>query len=138
MAFVYRFKDKKTQEIIYVGRTGRTLETRMKEHFGERGHLSRECYDSVGRIEYIPMATKNNAILAEVYFINKYKPRFNKQDKGDEELTLDLEDIFEEWQLYCIMNKEEVYRSSFNLIEIIFCVYIAYCTLLTLIAMFFR
>ena len=33
MAYVYRFLDYRTKDIIYVGKTKRPLETRMYEHF---------------------------------------------------------------------------------------------------------
>ena len=41
MYYVYRFLDK-DNEIIYVGKTY-NLETRLKTHFGKKGHLPEEC-----------------------------------------------------------------------------------------------
>ena len=42
MAYVYRFLDSKG-DIIYVGKTV-NIDLRMQQHFGDKGHLSKECY----------------------------------------------------------------------------------------------
>ena len=67
MAYVYRFLDYRTKDIIYVGKTKRPLETRMNEHFHNGWHLPSKCYSSVGRIEYITCKTEADAILVENY-----------------------------------------------------------------------
>ena len=40
----------------------------------------------------------------EVYYINKYKPKFNKQDKRLDQLTLILEE--KEWKTYEVLKKQ--------------------------------
>ena len=40
----------------------------------------------------------------EVYYINKYKPKYNKQDKRLDQLTLVLEE--KEWKTYEILKKQ--------------------------------
>ena len=52
----------------------------------------------MAKIEYIHWKTKSDAQIMEVYFINKYKPKFNKQDKRLDNLTIQLEE--KEWKLY--------------------------------------
>lgn len=100
MAYVYRFKNTKG-EIIYVGYTGQTLERRMQQHW-EKGHLPRECYNQVSKIEYMKYKTKADAMIMETYFINKFKPIYNKQNKQMDSITIQL-NIDEKWKLYKIL-----------------------------------
>lgn len=81
MAYVYRFKHYLTNEIIYIGKTNRNIKSRINEHFSKKGHLSRKCYKSVGKIEYIEVKSDADARLVELYLINKYKPKYNKDGK---------------------------------------------------------
>ena len=74
MAYTYRFKDK-YDNTIYVGYTGQTMAQRMNQHFN-KGHLPKECYREVAKIECIKWATKSDAQIMEVYYINKYKPKY--------------------------------------------------------------
>lgn len=105
MAYVYRFISR--GEIIYVGYTGQTMEQRMSQHFGGKGHLSQECYKTVEVIEYMPLKTKSDAIIFETYLINKYKPKFNKQSKKNDAITLNI-DIEEKWKLYKVVRRLNV------------------------------
>lgn len=76
---------------------------RMNQHF-TKGHLPKECYSSVVKIEYIKWKTKSDAQVMEVYYINKYKPRFNKQDKRSDALTIQLEE--KDWKTYQVLKKQ--------------------------------
>ena len=96
MAYTYRFKDR-YDNTIYVGYTGQTMAQRMGQHF-TKGHLPKKAYKEVAKIEYIHWKTKSDAQIMEVYFINKYKPKYNKQDKRLDNLTLKLDE--KEWKLY--------------------------------------
>ena len=40
----------------------------------------------------------------EVYYINKYKPKFNKQDKRLDQLTLVLDE--KEWKTYEVLKRQ--------------------------------
>jgi excinuclease UvrABC nuclease subunit len=102
MAYTYRFKDK-YDNTIYVGYTGQTMAQRMNQHF-TKGHLPKECYRSVCVIEYIKWKTKSDAKVMEVFFINKYKTKFNKLKKKTDELTIDLGE--ENWKVYQILKKQ--------------------------------
>lgn len=109
MAYIYRFKDVKNN-IIYVGKTCRKLDDRMGEHFGGKGHLPKECYSSVAKIEYMAVKTDADALLVEVYLINKYRPIYNKQNKSNHiGQTINL-DVSENWKTYRIYkaNKEDI------------------------------
>lgn len=100
MAYVYRFLDT-AQNIIYVGKTI-NIDKRIKDHF-TRGHLPKECYDSVKAVEYIKVNTEADSLLVEQYFINKYHPKYNKQGKCKGEQTVKL-DIEEKWKRYKTLN----------------------------------
>ena len=76
---------------------------RMNQHF-TKGHLPKECYSSVAKIEYIKWKTKSDAQVMEVYYINKYKPKFNKQDKRSDTLTIQLEE--KDWKTYQVLKKQ--------------------------------
>ena len=102
MAYTYRFVDS-SGKVSYVGYTGQQMSERMNQHF-TKGHLPKECYSSVAKIEYIKWKTKSDAQVMEVYFINKYKPKFNKQDKRSDTLTIELEE--KEWKTYQVLKKQ--------------------------------
>ena len=59
VSYCYRFKDI-NNNIIYVGKTV-DMNKRMEQHFGGRGHLDKDCYKSVARIEYQKYNTETDA-----------------------------------------------------------------------------
>jgi excinuclease UvrABC nuclease subunit len=99
VAYTYRFLDKE-DNVIYVGYTGQTMPQRMNQHF-TKGHLPKECYYSTAKIEYIKWKTKCDAQVMEVYYINKYKPKFNKLNKKNDNLTIVLDE--KEWKTYQVL-----------------------------------
>ena len=101
MAYTYRFKDI-NNNVIYVGFTGQTMAERMNQHF-TKGHLSAECYKSVASIECMKFKTKSDAQVMEVYFINKYKPKYNKLNKKADTLTINLGE--EKWKVYQVLKQ---------------------------------
>lgn len=113
MAFVYRFKNSQ-EEVIYVGYTGQTLERRMQQHW-EKGHLPKECYNQVSKIEYMKYKTKADAMIMETYFINKYKPIYNKQNKQMDNITIQL-NVDEKWKLYRVLKPRNKIHPIENLI----------------------
>ena len=112
MAYTYRFKDI-YDNTIYIGYTGQKMSERMNQHF-TKGHLPKECYSNVAKIEYIKWKTKSDAQVMEVYFINKYKPKFNKQDKRSDALTIQLDE--KEWKTYQVLKKQV--EKSINTLEV--------------------
>lgn len=105
MYYVYRFLDK-SGDVIYVGRT-ENLKNRIKQHFSSSGHLSGECYDKVDVIEYTTFNTKPEMDIYEIYYINKWKPKYNTMDKHDVDMKLELNSV---WSVYWTENKEYVNR----------------------------
>ena len=101
MAYTYRFKDR-YGNVIYIGYTGQTMAQRMNQHF-TKGHLSSECYKNVYVIEYMKHRTKSDAQVWETYLINKYKPRYNKLNKKNDALTINLGE--EDWKVYQVLKQ---------------------------------
>ena len=105
MAYTYRFVDA-NENIIYVGYTGQSMAKRIGQHF-EKGHLPKKCYKSIAKIEYIKWETKSDAQVMEVYFINKYHPIYNKLDKQNDHLNIQVTDE-KEWEVYQVIKKPNI------------------------------
>lgn len=104
-SYVYRFIDE-NKKVIYVGKTN-NLDKRYVQHFNKNGHLPKECYRSVWKIEYIKVDSELNALLLETYYINKFRPKYNKLNKTYRATSTDnvnLKEIKESWQTYKIVN----------------------------------
>ena len=96
MAYIYRFLDINSN-IIYVGKTSQILDKRISQHFS-KGHLPRECYKSIARIEYQKYKTESDALIMETYYITKDNPKYNKLQKSRDLPTVNLDN--QEWKLY--------------------------------------
>ena len=111
MAYTYRFIDA-NQNIIYVGYTGQSMAKRIGQHF-EKGHLPKKAYKSISRIDYIKWDTKSDAQVMEVYFINKYHPIYNKLDKQNDHLNIQVADE-KEWEVYQVIKKPNIKYEAEN------------------------
>ncbi len=103
-SYIYRFLDSNLRP-IYVGKTN-NLDKRFKQHF-TKGHLPKECYDSVYSMEYIKVNSELNALLLETFYINKYRPKYNKLNKTYKATSIDdvnLKEIKDNWRTYRIIN----------------------------------
>lgn len=76
MYFLYRFLDKDNR-IIYVGKTTKSMKKRMNGH----KHCPKQCYQERKRIQYAELETEADLFIYEVYYINKYMPKYNKATK---------------------------------------------------------
>lgn len=138
MAYVYRFVDV-DEKCSYVGYTGQTLDKRISQHM-EKGHLDKSCYNSIHKIEYKKYKTKADAQIFEVYYINKFKPRYNKLNKQNDNLTIELEDD-QNWKTYRVIKpltqstKQEV-GFVWKLISIGFEIYLIYLLIEWLVNIF--
>lgn len=149
MAYVYRFRHYLTNEIIYVGKTTRKINTRMNEHFSKRGHLPNKCYDNVGKIEYIEVSSDADARLVELYLINKYKPKYNIEGKAQDAQSLKYSLLLKiilgnKWILYDIRKSSFIgfralrifnplFKKSNNYLDFIFNLIIYYIILITIV-----
>lgn len=103
--YVYRFKDIDGR-VVYVGKT-KNINNRMHTHFGSRGHLTKEQYDTVAVVEYITLKNKIEMDIKELYYISKLKPIFNTIHNGYEEVEIDLGD-HEVWEVYFDNTEESI------------------------------
>lgn len=106
MKYVYRFINNDSK-IIYVGKC-EVLKRRMLQHAKSKNVKYRTAYEEAVRIEYIIEPTPKEARIKELYYINLYKPKYNEQDKQEEEITLRLKNDI--WLTYsspehCIIDK---------------------------------
>lgn len=85
---VYRFLDKDSK-IIYVGKTA-SLESRLYSHFKGKAHLPKECYEMTQTVEIITLKSKAEMDIKELFYINVYKPQFNKRSKDSAKLTIEF------------------------------------------------
>jgi len=76
--------------IAYLGRTKQPINTRLAGHFFQRPMHKKIDVLQVSHIEVAECMTEADMFLYEIYYINKYKPALNKDDKSREELTIEL------------------------------------------------
>ena len=96
MSYVYRFIDGKGN-IIYVGKTV-NINNRIQQHFSNKGHLSKECYNSVAKIEYQKYKTESDSLIMETYYITKYSPKYNKLGQSRDVPTIAFDE--KNWKIY--------------------------------------
>lgn len=100
----YRFLDT-LENVIYVG-SAKNIDRRLRSHFnGKQGHLGKEVYNQVARVEVCKCADYPTALALEQYLINKYKPRYNSKDKArniDSKVVAnpDVYENMEKWEVY--------------------------------------
>jgi excinuclease UvrABC nuclease subunit len=130
MAYVYRFKDI-NNNIIYVGKTAQTLDRRISQHL-TKGHLPKECYRNIARIEYQKYKTESDSLVMETYYITKYNPKYNTLQKSRDLPTLELDN--KEWKIYKVYKlAKEPFKPKWGLIQIAFLIYFLY-TLIKFVA----
>lgn len=108
--FVYRFLNS-DEDVVYVGKTRNSLEKRMSVHFGNSGHLSKEQLDTVATIEYLDFDSRVEMDIAELYYINKWKPPFNTQSKYDEEFSMEPR-VDDQWKPFDFKIKEDDHKDT--------------------------
>ena len=95
MSYVYRFIDGKGN-IIYIGKTV-NINSRMQQHFSN-GHLDKQCYNSVAKIEYQKYKTESDSLIMETYYITKYSPKYNKLQQSRDLPTIEFNEG--SWRTY--------------------------------------
>lgn len=83
------------ETLVYVGRTKQPLQDRIRGHlFGKAMHR-KIAIEQVTRIEYAAFKTEADMNLYEIYFILKWHPPLNVDDKTRDYPTVELPDV--EW-----------------------------------------
>ena len=68
------------------------IDLRMGQHFSDKGHLPKECYRSVAKIEYQKYKTESDSLIMETYYITKYSPKFNKLQQSRDLPTIEFDE----------------------------------------------
>lgn len=116
---VYRFLDA-DGKILYVGSTTQALNLRLGQH--NCGHLCDCCKLSTNKVEYIVLPTIMDIRVAELYYINKYQPPYNTQNKYEDGITYTIDYLDNmEWLEYKekIPFRKQKYSRSTNLKELV-------------------
>lgn len=88
--YVYRFINCEG-DIIYFGKTV-NINLRMQQHFSDKGHLPKECYNAVAKIEYQKYKTESDSLIMETYYITKYSPKYNKLGQSRDVPTITFDE----------------------------------------------
>lgn len=90
---IYYSTDENNDELVYIGRTKQSLNTRLHGHFFKAPMMRELDINQVSRIEYACFNTVADMYVMEVVLINRYKPRLNKDDKAPDQLTISFPDV---------------------------------------------
>lgn len=86
------------EHIVYLGRTMQPLQNRIRGHLFKKPMHREIRIEQVSKIEYATFQSQADMYLYEIYFINLWKPRLNKDDKASDNLTITLPEI--KWKLF--------------------------------------
>lgn len=100
----YKFIDT-LGKVIYVG-SAKNIDRRLHSHWSKSGHLPKEYYDSVSRVEILKTESYGKALDYEIYFINEFKGKYNKRDKSH---NLDSKVVKNDDEYKSLSNKWKVY-----------------------------
>ena len=74
--YVYRYIEKKTGAVVYVGKTNCSLKARINAHKRESWFAPYDCY-----VEFVKLSNEVETDSVEKFLINYYKPAINLKDK---------------------------------------------------------
>lgn len=100
----YRLLDD-NKKIIYIGYAKNISDSLSKQFRTNSGHLPRECYSKTAKIEICKTVDYPTSRSLKPFLINKYKPKYNKQDKSNNinSKVVSNEEYYESiehWELY--------------------------------------
>lgn len=138
---VYRFIDT-SNNIIYVG-SAKSVDRRLKSHFSSKGsNVDKEAYKNTAKVEILKTDSYGKALDYEQYFINKYKPHYNKRDKSHnlDSKVVKNEDEYEhlenKWKVYWKLKPLDTDRIKANKRNDIMAIAIAYLIFILAIGLF--
>ncbi|WP_170075943.1 nucleotide excision repair endonuclease [Paraclostridium dentum] len=110
--YVYKMIDISNQ-VLYVGKTV-NMTRRMKQHFSNKSHLyGRGLYENVQRIEYLTCKNEYESLQTELYYINFYKPKFNKESKIADFVAID-NNINKNWKVWKVLKSIPLEQQLLN------------------------
>jgi excinuclease UvrABC nuclease subunit len=81
--------------LVYLGRTKQDLQQRIRGHFLAKPMHKKIDIFNTSKIEYAEFKTEADMYLYEVYYINKFHPPLNVDDRAKDNLTVELPEV--EW-----------------------------------------
>lgn len=87
-------------QMVYLGRTKQPLQDRIRGHIFKRPMHRDIDINLVTKIEYAEFKTEADMNVYEIYFINKFKPPLNNDDKARDDLSISLPDVM--WSIFNI------------------------------------
>jgi len=104
--YIYKFSNA-SNEVLYIGQTINLHKRINLFHFSGYGDLPDECYLETEKVEYTRVKDNESSDEKEKYYINIYKPVFNKAIEYTE-----VNQVFDD--IWCIFdfenNREEILR----------------------------
>ena len=86
------------EHLVYVGRTKQPLQNRIRGHLFAKPMHRTIAIEQVSRIEYAEFKTEADMNLYEIYFILKWHPPLNVDDKTRDYPTVELPPV--EWRRF--------------------------------------
>ena len=109
--FLYRFLS--SDEVIYIGKT-KNLERRISKHFSGNGHLEHDCIYETDKVEYAKVETNTEMDMLEIYYINKFAPKYNKINNYQEKnIFISINEV--KW---CQLEEFEIFKAKYELMKI--------------------
>lgn len=84
--------------LIYLGRTKQPLKDRIRGHLFKKPMHREIGINLVSKIEFAEFKSEADMNVYEIYYINKFKPPLNRDDKAHDELTVILPEV--EWKVF--------------------------------------
>lgn len=84
---VYLFLDGDSN-VIYVGKT-----VNLRKRLNTHNHLPKECYTEIKSVRFAETNNEADALIYEVYYINKFNPKYNKISKTLDCTTINLKEL---------------------------------------------
>lgn len=106
--YIYRFLNK-NDEVIYVGKTKLSLKKRILEHIKLK-LLNEQQLSEVYKIQYVEIDNEFDWHLLEIFYINYFKAKYNKQFKINNDIDysiLNLSYFLEKYKWNDFINYEE-------------------------------
>lgn len=86
------------QNIVYVGRTKQPLQSRIRGHLFSKPMHRTICMEQVTKIDFAELKSEADMNLYEIYYILKYKPTLNVDDKTPDQLSVFLPEL--DWTVF--------------------------------------
>ena len=106
--FVYKLLDE-NYNVLYVGKTW-DLKRRIHQHMNPNSSMfSKEDINKIKYVGYLFLKSEIQSDLREIYYINEYRPPFNKQynyEYEDRDVGIELREL--EWTIINIKDLENI------------------------------